>query len=323
MMKPVTLILIILFMSGCVSSPIRQEKLRTREITPAAINNTANYLGAPLSSGQIVVCEARGPLSFLFSLFLTRFSPFVHTGILVIEDGIPYVYEARGGIKLLPGDKPPTDAIKGHIKRRKLDWFLRWQYYTAIYNPPEGTAPEKITNFVLEQYAAKRPFDPYFNADDRESVYCTEFVALALEAGGAPPVPLTPIRSANASLAVVLKWLKISASGFILSDSMISPERHVATFSRWLTPKELRLYQAAKRELHTRFTNDQRLGNVFLWTDNRLKFRREVKFFLKCAVRLYPDENDISMEAANSAVHTLANSMFGPVVSYVSLTPSR
>ncbi len=320
MLKTVTLIIIILFMSGCFSSRIRQEKLRTREITPAAIN-TANYLGAPLSSGQIVVSESGGPFSFLFSLFPTRFSPFVHTGILVIEDGIPYVYEARGRIKLRPGTVP-TDTIKGHIKRRKLDWFLRLQNYTSIYNPPEGTVPEKITNFVREQYAAKRPFDPYFNADDRELVYCTEFVALALEAGGALPVPLTPIRT-NASLAVVLKWLKISASGFILADSMIGPERHVATFSRRLTPKKLRLYQAAKRELHARFTNDQRLGNVFLWTDNRLKFRREVKFFFKRVARLYPDENDISMEAANSAVHTLANLMFGPVVSYVSLTPSR
>lgn len=303
-------IAVVMLCIGCTTSPPRDDILKTLEISSNP-HHPASYLGAPLRTGQILVSEDGSPLSLLFSLFSTKYSPYVHSGILVFHNGYPFVYEARGVVKMRTG-VPPTDATKGRIKRRPLGWFLHRQNYVAVYDLPEGVNHEKVADFVVEQYQAKREFDPYFNAQDRDKVYCTEFVALALEAGGAPPVPLTPIQK-NDSLAVVLKWLKVTAPSLILAQSMLSEERHVATFSRKLTPKQLRLYQAAKREMHARFTDDQKLGNVFRWTGGGLKYKDPVAQFFKRATLLAPGIQEISAQEAQLAVERLALKMFGPI----------
>ena len=269
----------------------------------------ATYRELPLYSGQLVLSESGGPVSLLFSLFVEQFSPYVHAGVLVFENGEPIVYEARGRVQLETGTVP-TDTIEGRIRARHLGKLLRRQNYVSIYNPPPGTNIDAMVRYVREQYRARLPFDPYFNTGDHSEVYCTEFLALALEAGGVPLPAATAIRK-NPSLAVVRDWLKLASDSLYLAESMVSPDNRAMTLSRKHSIKHVRLYQAAKAELHRRFSADQKLGNVFSWSRGSLQYRPEIRTFLARAVDLQVQEEDVTEVHAQEAVTRLARSMFG------------
>ncbi len=318
MLKALLTCLALLPLSACAPLPI----MKAPPLAVAVSGNEsrpATYRDLPLYSGQLVLSESGGPASLLFSLFVEEFSPFVHAGVLVFEDGEPIVYEARGQIRLETGSVP-TDTIKGRIRARHLGKLLRRQNYVAIYNPPVGTDVDSMVAYVREQYRAHLPFDAYFNTEDTEQVYCTEFLALALAAGGVPLPPTTPIRS-NPSIAVVRDWLKLASDSVYLAESMTSPERHSMTLSRKHTIRQIRLYQAARAELHRRFSADQKLGNVFTWSRGALRFRPEIETFLAQAQTLETRQESLTDTQARTAVSRLAQSMFGPYPSYADKTP--
>jgi len=315
MLKSAVLCFIVLLLGACTASPI----LKTSEITKAHPVGPANYYGASLSSGQILVSEYGDPISLLLSLFPTQFSPFIHAGIVVIEDGVPYVYDV-GATRIREEGTSSHAVLVGYVSRYPLERFVRGHTYVAIYDVPVGIDPKKVASFAQEQYRIKRPFDSRFDARDHKQLYCAELVAAALEAGGAQPAVLTPVRN-NTSFPAFFNWLDTSVSGLIMAGNLIKPERHVATFSTYFTPKQLHLYQAAKGEIHRRYTADQKLGNVFQWTGMSLKYRAAVEGFLSQTLDLLPAEDEITEEDAQEAVAALAALMFGsfdPVMSLVS-----
>lgn len=269
----------------------------------------ATYHGLPLNSGQVIVSESGGALSLLFRLFEENFPPYLHAGVLAHEDGEFYVYHAVGTMKPPFGDVP-TDMVHGSVKREPLFRYLAHQRIAAIYDPPPGVDDGRVAAYVREAHARRVPFDPYFDPIDNQRLYCAELVALALEAGGAPPVPRRP-RSANPSLAVVLDWLKIHATELISPHDLIHPDRQVALISRKYSPREIALHLAAREELHRRFTDDQRLGHLFVWTGTKLDFREHVAAFERAALALRSAENEIDDVSARSAVTALAARLLG------------
>jgi hypothetical protein len=308
MLRTATLLWLALLLGACTPLPREHRHGLTIELSQKSRPTT--YSGLPLHSGQLVLSESGGPVSLLFSLFVDQFSPYVHAGILVMEDGKPIIYEARGHYRLEPGTVP-TDAIEGTIRRRHLASLVRRQNYVSIYDPPPGTDVAAMVKFAQQQYADHLPFDPYFDTEDRSQVYCTEFLAMALEAGGVTPPAPVPLR-VNPSLATVWHWLKLRSNAVYIAQTMTSPERHVATLSRRLTATQIRLYQAGKRELYRRFSADQKLGNLFTWTGHTLKYRPEIRSFLTRVIHLGADQDNLSEARAQAMVTALARRMFGP-----------
>ncbi len=272
----------------------------------------APELAARLRSGQLVVSEQGTAMSLLFALAAAKFAPFVHSGVVSVENGHAYVYEAVGKVRAILGDNP-MDSIRGRIRRRKLTEYVERQKYVEIYEPPPGTDPEAIAAYARRAYADKVPFDAYFDSEDRSAFYCTEFLAAAIEASGGATVAQIPYRD-NPSFHLVFSWLEIRAPGAYLAGSFAVPERFVAAFSNGVTLRTARVHAAVNREIHRRFTSEQKLGNVFVWSGRTPQLRPDVRAFRSASFDLFPDASSPPGQGeADRAVMSLAERMFGPV----------
>ena len=299
------LIVCALLLSGC-EPQLKRRDLKTWE---SAASEPNGYLGLPLESGQILVTNSDSALDVFIGLFPTHYNPYVHSAILVFEDGKPFVYEALGRQSLNLRGGPPTDAISGTIRRVPFRRFVDRYYHVEIWNPVD-LDKARVAEFARYHYTNRTPFDPYFRYDEHDSMYCTEFVALALESAGADPFELTPNRN-NDSVRVILDWLKLPDE-FIQTDQLLNSSRWLATISTEHTLTEIRVLNGVRRELHRRFTCDQRVGHVFHIVGLSPQLREPITRFLRASMRLYDTEAPPpDAETVDRDVRQLATEMFG------------
>jgi len=245
------------------------------------IDNRALVGKLGLRSGQIVVSEQGGADSLFVSLMAQEYRPFVHAGIVAIDDGEPYVYEQNATLwPHLSG--PPTRAMSGSVRRVPLAEFLARHRVVGLHSNPAGTDGDAVAGFAREHHRRGTAFDPFFDSDDPRAMYCTEFVALGLAAGGArvEPVPLTR----NESVATVLRWLDISTDRIHTAGSLVAGAPRIALLAPRDSPDELAMYFELRRELHRRFTPDQKLGNLLHWSWSGLKLREGVRTYLRAGL---------------------------------------
>jgi hypothetical protein len=286
---------LIVTLAGCASfDPTLQ---RTLAVAPGSAAQP--WRGLPVETGQIIENEHPGAMALFLSFTAQRFAPYIHAGIVVVEEGEPYVYEAMGAILPLPW-RNPNAGIGGGVRRVTLESFLLRGGVMAIYSPEPGVDREALAGFARARERERMPFDGRYDSSDPTKYYCVEFVARALEAAGAAPVRTTPATS-NASVRVALRWVDVDAPEFLLAGDLVAEERRVALVSRSLTEREIDRYFALKRELHRRFTDDQRVGNVMYWRLQGLRLRPGVDRYYEVGVA-----NDV-----DPAV--LADQMFGPL----------
>lgn len=273
------------WLGGCATT-LQPAAYRTFDAESARAGEL-DFHGLALQSGQLVVSDSGDPDSLLMSMLGEQYTAYGHAGILSIEDGKAYVYE--GFALLWPFfSGPPTDAMRGRIRRVALDQYIARQRVTAIFDPPADVDKAAVAAFARARHEDGTEFDPYFDWRDHERLYCTEFAALALQAGGRPlPTPVA-VRD-NTSLRVALDWLKVRAPAIVTAGSLTEGAERVALISRRFTALEVQAYFAAKRELHRRFTDDQKLGNIWYWSWRGLQLRPQVEAFLE-ASRLWPHE---------------------------------
>ncbi|MBL8202118.1 MAG: hypothetical protein JNK40_14210 [Chromatiales bacterium] len=284
----------------------------TWQVDGGATDATVRYEGIPVHTGQIIVSEQGSANSMFLSLLVAENHPYVHSGIIVVENGSPWVYEANGRMQPSLGSSPLTHHVTGGMRRIGLGTFLAQNRFIAIYDPPPGTDAELIGRFAQDSYMAGLPFDPYFDRSDPSKVYCSEFTALALAAGGAPP-PRTSPMNANASVGVILDWLEITTPDIIPPASLIANATRVGVFSRRDSPAQMEAYFAVKAELHRRFTPDQKLGNVLHFSPVRgLAYQPEVEAFMAAANKAAAGWADLSPAEIDDGVRALANERLGP-----------
>ena len=82
----------------------------------------------------------------------------------------------------------------------------------------------------------------------------------------------------------------VHAPAIVTAGSLTEGAERVALISRRLSAREVQAYFAAKRELHRRFTDDQKLGNIWYWSWRGLQLRPQVEAFLE-ASSLWPHES--------------------------------
>lgn len=271
--------------SGCATT-LTPAAYRTFDAESAS-EGELDFHGLPLQSGQLVVSDSGDADSLLTSILGEQYTPYGHAGILSIEDGRAYVYEGYALLwPFLSG--PPTDAMQGRIRRVTLEQYIKRQRVTAVFDPQPGVDKAAVVAFARARHEDGTQFDPYFDWRDHTRLYCTEFAALALHAGEQPlPMPVR-VRD-NASLRVALDWLKVQAPAIVTAGSLTEGAERVALISKRLTAREVEAYFAAKRELHRRFTDDQKLGNIWSWSWRGLQLRPQIQAFLE-ASRQWPHE---------------------------------
>jgi len=72
-------------------------------------------------------------------------------------------------------------------------------------------------------------------------------------------------------------------------------------------------YRAAKREIHRRFTSDQKLGNIFYLSGRRPKLRKPVRRFIDQALAAFPrNDAEVTPRSIRTRIENLAARTFGP-----------
>lgn len=273
------------------------------------------YLGMHLRSGQLVLTESPDATSFLFPLIPKKFYPFTHVAILSIEDGEPWIYDVTGEVKTFPLKKRLMDNVTGKMYRRKLYEYVAPNLYAEIYDPPEGADGEKIAAYARQKYKEGVEFDSYFDFRDHSKLFCSELVALAVEGAGGPkfaPEPSNP----NPSIVAGMQWLGVPPGEALPAGRFADPKRFVGALGQFSSRTAAWSYFEAKRELHRRFTTDQRLGYMLTIDGNgRVDVRPEISGFAMRASQLFSNEEtppEPGDPRITAAVRKLADDTFGP-----------
>jgi hypothetical protein len=161
-----------------------------------------------------------------------------------------------------------------------LESFLRRAGTIAIHDPPPGVDRARAVAYARARLAARTRFDEFFDSRDSRTLYCSEFVARALEAGGARTFAGVPV-TRNRSVRVGLDWFEISAPTLIVAGELLEGTQRRALLDRRRGPAEVISLVERRRELHRRFTADQRLGNVLEWNGVTARFRPQVRAYLE------------------------------------------
>jgi hypothetical protein len=284
----------------------------TWQVDGGATHATVVYEGIPVRTGQVIVSEQGSASSMFLSLLVAENHPYVHSGIIVVENGSPWVYEANGRVQPSFGSSPLTHRVTGGMRRIGLGTFLAQNRFIAIYEPPPGTDPERIGRFAQDSYLAGLPFDAWFDRSDPSKVYCSEFTALALAAGGAAPTQTSPMNP-NESVGVILDWLEITTPDIIPPASLVAGATRVGLFSRRDSPAQVEAWFAVKAELHRRFTPDQKLGNVLRFSPvGGLRYQPEVEAFMTAANESAAGWSGLSPAEIDRRVRALAVRQLGP-----------
>lgn len=303
-MRAITSTLIVsmaaLLLAGCASFDPTGYRAFAISPPPETVAASAGlaWHGLPLQTGQIIVTEHTGGASLFLALATRDFAPYLHIGLIAIEAEQPFVYEAMGAMLPMPWARPNAH-MGGGVQRVTLDSFLARGGITAIYAPPASADRRALAEFMRAGWRDYVPFDSRYDASDPTKYYCVEFVARALEAAGVAPIRATPV-TRNASMRVALDWLDIRTDELLMAGTVIANERRVALISRGLNELQIERYFLLKRELHRRFTPDQRLGSVVFWHRQKLRLRPRVDQYYEAGI------------LADTDPAVLADRMFGP-----------
>ncbi len=280
-----TAVIALLLLSGCAS--VELADFRTVQVRADGNTAAGSISELPVRSGQVVVSESGSSLSFLMDLMASEYSPYGHAGILSVEDDGVFVYEAFGFLNVRFWE-PPTRRLRGKIRRVSLASFLGRGTATAIFEHAALNL-DAIEAFARSAYEQGIPFDGLFDYRTPDRVYCNEFVALALQQAGQDAIPLTP-RTENDSLNQVMTWLGVDAPAFLLPSALLDGATEVARFSKRYSSQQIEAHFAFERDLHRRFTREQKLGNIFRWTRTGPRYRPHIA-----------DLHTSVMDAANAA----------------------
>ncbi len=156
-------------------------------------------------------------LESLLVMAADRGSQYSHVGLVVVEDGTPYVVHTE------PGRNQSPDAV---VRKETLASYLAPEKATqyALYRMTNRNQTDTLAmqRYAISVYQKKVPFDYEFNHDDTSRLYCSELIRNAFVHGG---IDLLLEKKDT----VVLFGLKISV---ILPSTLISqqPFRFVAGY---------------------------------------------------------------------------------------------
>ncbi len=127
-----------------------------------------------LDDGVLVTRSDNDFESLTLMNFLKREKVYSHAGILFKEDSSYYVYHSITGAENPAGTcrRDPYDSFVNPLRKTGFGLFK--------YNLSEREK-ERFHQFFKKHYAAKTPFDIYFNLKKSDSMYCSEIVYKGLQ----------------------------------------------------------------------------------------------------------------------------------------------
>ncbi|MEZ5017324.1 MAG: hypothetical protein R2800_09755 [Flavipsychrobacter sp.] len=165
-----------------------------------------------LKSGDVMLRSGNSFTSMLLANFNTKNKTYSHTGILIIEEGTPYVYHAIGG-----EDNP--DAI---LRKEHLYFWCNPSFnsgFAAVRYDLDSNEVRGVISKVRSYYYNKVKFDMDFDLETDNSLYCTEMIYKAIGEATGNVNWLIPSKAANKSYIAVDDLFLHPAAKFICKVS--------------------------------------------------------------------------------------------------------
>jgi len=152
----------------------------TRETENPRRENNPNNIRAidsavrQLRSGDLVLRTGADAISVMLRQMNLRDKTYSHCGIVMVEDGYPFIYHSIGG----------EDNPDERLRRDSAVFF-----FSPVYNERLGIARLELASAQIAQlqaivrryYTARVPFDLDFDMATDDRLYCAEFVYKAVQ----------------------------------------------------------------------------------------------------------------------------------------------
>ena len=166
--------------SGCFHSKAEKTEVPTVVIDPAELlaanifnKHVVDSAVSLLQSGYIVVRMGLGADSKLLAALNSRDKTFSHCGIVMMENGYPFVYHSIGG----------EDNPDERLRRDSAHFFFSPLRNTEIgishYAFDTGDINE-LRRVVTDYYKIRPRFDMKFDLQTDDKLYCSEFIYKAV-----------------------------------------------------------------------------------------------------------------------------------------------
>lgn len=196
----VCVVVLLCFLSACSRSTVTQDSSRASLL----VDSCTNFL----KSGDVVLRSGKSFTSKLLSSFNTKNNTYSHVGVVVLEQGTPYVYHAIGG----------EDNPNATIRKESLQSWCNPLYNSGFAVVRYGMDSAEINCFVdvvKEYYNQHLKFDMDFSLATDSTMYCTEMVYKAIAIAQEDNNWLIPSMAANKSYIAVDDLFLHPAAKFI------------------------------------------------------------------------------------------------------------
>ncbi len=144
------------------------------------------FHGIPVQNGDIIFRNGIGKESSLIRKYSLRDTNFSHVGLCLVYHGKPYVYHMLGG----------GDNISGKMLRERLDVFCDSTANDRIGVFKINTSKinlQRLAYFTDSIFNSSVTFDYNFSLTNN-SLYCTEFIVLAIRHASKNMLVVPPVR---------------------------------------------------------------------------------------------------------------------------------
>ena len=151
---------------GCADAP---PKAAIQPHNQAANVQAMDSVIVQLQTGDVVLRAGTGPFSYMLANLNQRDKTYSHGGIVVVENGYPFVYHCIGG----------EDNTDERLRRDSASFFLspfRNLGIAVVRYDMQPAAVAKLTDAVYDFYKLRPVFDPKFDLATDNELYCSEFV---------------------------------------------------------------------------------------------------------------------------------------------------
>lgn len=126
-----------------------------------------------LQSGDLVLRTGSDAVSYMLRQMNQKNKTYSHCGLVLIEDGYPFVYHSIGG------EDNPAETLR----RDSASFFFSPEYNQRLGVVRLGLTAvqiERLQHLVQEYYQARVRFDMDFDMQSDDKLYCAEFVYKAV-----------------------------------------------------------------------------------------------------------------------------------------------
>ena len=163
-------LLMIFFIAYPLYLFISAATLKEKKINPYMMISEGQSL---LRDGDLVVRLNRDPTSQFIKNFNRHDKSFSHSGIVLFENGHPFVFHMVSGGEN-PSGKMKRDPLKQFCNPRKNSCYGIFRY------DMNGCEVQKLKSTILKWYSEGLRFDSAFSLNSDDKMYCAEMISKAL-----------------------------------------------------------------------------------------------------------------------------------------------